>query len=93
VGEWHWDGPEHPISGAHPADWTAVVYVLYGSDAEPLYCGSTEHFLTRLKNHDREGKQFVAWRAVPCADREQAFALEDRLLKQNCPPLNRRAGR
>lgn len=93
IGEWAWDGPGRPIPGPHPMDNTPVVYVLYGADAEPVYCGSTEHFLTRLKNHDRDGKRFVAWRAVPCAGREQAFVLEDRLLKQSCPPLNVRVGR
>jgi hypothetical protein len=79
--------------GPRPPDGTPVVYVLYGADAEPIYCGSTEHFKQRLKAHYRDGKRFVAWRAVPCANREQAYILEDRLLKQSCPPLNRRAGR
>lgn len=81
------------VSTPHPPNWMPVVYVLYAADAEPIYCGSTEHFKPRLKAHYREGKRFVAWRAVPCADREQAYALEDQLLKQSCPPLNRRAGR
>jgi hypothetical protein len=93
VGEWNWDGFEFPIPGPFPANWTPVVYVLYAADAEPIYCGSTEHFLTRIKTHHRDGKPFVAWRAAPCADREQAFVLEDRLLKQSCPPMNKRAGR
>lgn len=92
VGEFDW-GQVTVIPGPHPPNWTPVVYVLYGADAEPVYCGSTEHFKQRLKAHYREGKAFVAWRAVPCSDRAQAFALEDRLLKQSCPPLNRRAGR
>lgn len=81
------------VSDPHPPNRTPVVYVLYGADAEPVYCGSTEHFRQRLKAHHREGKRFVAWRAVPCADRELAYLMEDRLLKQSCPPLNRRASR
>lgn len=93
VGGWDWGTPGGPLLDAYPRDWTPVVYVLYGANAEPIYCGSTEHFRQRLKAHHREGKEFVAYRAVRCADRERAFALEDRLLKQSCPPLNRRASR
>lgn len=81
------------VSAPRPPDWTPVVYVLYAADCTPIYCGSTEHFRQRLKAHHRDGKQFVAWRAVRCADRAQAYALEDQLLKQSCPPLNRKAGR
>jgi hypothetical protein len=92
VGEF--DGENYSkVSTPQPPDWTAVVYVLYAADAEPIYCGSTEHFRQRLKSHYREGKRFVAWRAVQCDNREQAYVLEDRLLKQSCPPLNRRAAR
>ena len=81
------------IPGPRPPDGTPVVYVLYAADATPVYCGSTHRFKQRLKAHYREGKRFVAWRAVPCVDREQAYLLEDRLLKQSCPPLNRKASR
>lgn len=92
LGEFSQDG-HGSVSDPRPPDWTSVVYVLYAADCEPIYCGSTEHFKQRLKTHHREGKRFVAWRAVRCPDRAQAYALEDRLLKQSCPPLNRRAGR
>lgn len=92
VGEFNWH--EYVvIPGPHPPNWTPVVYVLYAADCTPIYCGSTEHFKQRLKAHAREGKEFVAWRAVRCADREQAYVLEDQLLKQSCPPLNRKASR
>lgn len=93
VGRWDWDVPGGPLCSTYPRDGTPVVYVLYGANAEPVYCGSTEHFRSRLNSHDRDGKVFVAWRAVPCRSREDAFVLEDRLLRQSCPPLNRRAGR
>jgi hypothetical protein len=97
VGEWVLKESNYrsygEIPGSYPRDWTPVVYVLYGADASPVYCGSTEHFKTRLNKHHLDGKRFVAWRAVRCADREKAFALEDRLLKQSCPPLNKKAGR
>jgi hypothetical protein len=93
LGEFDWEHPIGVIPSPHPPNWTPVVYVLYAPDAEPVYCGSTEHFKQRLKAHHREGKRFAAWRASPCADREQAYILEDRLLKQSCPPLNRKASR
>lgn len=93
VGEWNWDDPDGPLTDNYPRDLVPVVYVLYAADCTPIYCGSTEHFKQRLKNHHRDGKSFVAWRAIPCADRQQAYDLEDQLLKQSCPPLNRKAGR
>lgn len=88
VGEW--DG--RPI-GNYPGPGTPVVYVLYGPDASPVYCGSSQQFAKRLDVHHRSGKQFVAWRAVQAASREAAYELEDQLLKQHCPPLNMKAGR
>lgn len=98
IGDWvvtqeTW-GPVGRIeNGTYPRRGTPVVYVLYDSEASPVYCGSSEQFDKRLWAHYRDGKRFVAWRAVPCANRADAYALEDRLLKQSCPPLNRRAGR
>jgi hypothetical protein len=98
IGDWvvtqeTW-GPVGRIeNGTYPRRGTPVVYVLYDADASPVYCGSSEQFDKRLWAHYRDGKRFVAWRAVPCADREQAYVLEDRLLKQSCPPLNRKASR
>lgn len=89
VGEW----VNGAIQGNCPEHGRPVVYVLYGADAEPVYCGSSEQFAKRLDAHYRDGKRFVAWRAVPCQSREEAFKLEDQLLKQHCPPLNKRAGR
>lgn len=98
IGDWvvaqaNW-GPYGRIeNGTHPMKGTPVVYVLYGANSEPVYCGSTQDLYARLKAHHRDSKEFVAWRAVPCNDREQAYQLEDRLLRQSCPPLNRKASR
>jgi hypothetical protein len=80
-------------SQPRPPKGRPVVYVLYGPDLSPIYCGSTQDLNTRLKWHRRDGKVFIAWRAVPYATREEAYAAEDRLLKESCPPLNRKASR
>lgn len=53
--------------------------------------GSTERLRYRLRRHASDGKRFVFWRAHPCANREDAYALEDRLLKQHKPYLNKKA--
>lgn len=96
VGEFN-TGPrgwnESPISRPRPRDGQPVVYVLYGPDVNPIYCGSTKHFHDRLKKHAYDGKVFIAWRAVPYTTREEAYVAEDRLLKESCPPLNRKASR
>lgn len=84
---------ESPISRPRPPKGQPVVYVLYGPDFGPIYCGSTQNFHERLKWHQGDGKKFVAWRAVPYSTREEAYLAEDRLLKQSCPPLNRKASR
>lgn len=89
VGEWIDRAPSEP----YPPTGAPVVYVLYGTGADPVYCGSTESFRNRLKAHAYSGKEFIAWRAVPAPDREAAYQLEDRLLREHCPPLNKRAGR
>lgn len=96
VGTFNTEGLKYnqsPISRPRPPKGRPVVYVLYGPDFAPIYCGSTQNFHDRLKWHQGDGKMFVAWRAVPYASREEAYVAEDRLLKQNCPPLNRKASR
>jgi len=41
VGQFDWS--EYVvITSPHPPNWVPVVYVLYGADSEPVYCGSTE---------------------------------------------------
>jgi len=97
LGEWEvrqesW-GPVGRILGNRPRPGTPVVYVLYATDSSPAYCGSTKDFEKRIWAHFRNGKEFVSWRAVPCESREDAYELEDRLLKEHCPPLNKKAGR
>lgn len=84
---------ESPISRPRPPKGQPVVYVLYGPDLAPIYCGSSQNFHERLKWHEGDGKKFVAWRAIPYATREEAYLAEDRLLKQSCPPLNKKASR
>jgi predicted GIY-YIG superfamily endonuclease len=87
-GEWPFtDDTRTPPTGAN------VVYVLFDARNDPCYVGSSEQFRTRLRSHGYSGKKFVRWLAYPCADREAAYELEDRLLKQHQPYLNKRASR
>lgn len=88
VGEW----PCAYYSPA-PGRGVAVVYVLFDEANTPCYVGSSHNFRTRLKAHDKAGKRFVRWQAYPCRDREHAYQLEDRLLKERLPHLNRKASR
>lgn len=76
-----------------PRRGTAVVYVLFDATNEPAYVGSTEDFRTRMKTHRREKPGLVRWMAYRCTDREAAYVLEDRLLKEHKPRLNRKRGR
>lgn len=76
-----------------PQSGFSVVYVLFDQANEPCYVGSTKHFSDRLRNHRRDGKQFVRWQAYPCRDREHAYEVEERLLKEHMPYLNRKASR
>ncbi|MFJ5680253.1 GIY-YIG nuclease family protein [Streptomyces sp. NPDC093097] len=88
VGEWPCgDADPCPLRGV------AVVYVLFGQDNEPCYVGSTNHFRTRMGNHVKAGKVFSRWQAYPWPTREAAYVLEERLLNERMPNLNRRKGR
>lgn len=80
------------IENPMPPPGQAVVYVLYDSTGTPCYVGSSGDFPARLRWHMKKGKPVVVWRAFPCSSREEAYALEDRLLKQNKPYLNKKAG-
>jgi hypothetical protein len=82
-------GPDEP----RPPVGLPVVYVLYGSDGQPIYAGSTDNFHRRLNSHIRDGKLPWTWMAYPCDTREQAYEIEDRNIKVAPLPLNRRAGR
>jgi hypothetical protein len=84
-----------PLEGSDrvPVYDTCVVYVLYDSANEPCYVGSTHDLKARLKAHHKGGKPFVAWTAFACADREAAYLLEEKLLAEYQPYLNRRRSR
>jgi hypothetical protein len=89
-----WVGDWPVLEGAQrPRPGISVVYVLFGADNEPCYVGSSRNFVNRMRDHHRDGKQFVRWQAYRCRDREHAYELEVRLLKERMPHLNRRAGR
>lgn len=95
------NGPEGTWVGTYPLDpydpapmgGVSVVYVLFDETNTPCYVGSSMCFRDRLKYHDRAGKEFVRWQAYRCRDREHAYQVEERLLKERLPHLNRRVGR
>lgn len=92
--EGSWVG-EYPIpfGAPHPIYGVPVVYVLFDESNTPCYVGSTDRFSPRMTAHEKDGKRFVRWQAHRCRDRETAYQLEDQLLKQHKPYLNRKASR
>ena len=76
-----------------PNGETSVVYVLFDEQNRPCYVGSTRRFRTRMSSHSREGKRFTHWIAHPCPNRAAAYALEERLLAEHQPYLNRKSTR
>ncbi len=84
-----------PISWEQPiALWgQAVVYVLFDGRNDPAYVGSTDNLPLRLRKHEREKPGLARWMAYRCVDREDAYRLEDKLLKEHKPHLNKRRGR
>ncbi len=76
-----------------PVNGTCVVYVLYDATNEPCYVGSSSNVRSRLKGHQADGKEFTWWTAFVCADREAAYQLEERLLSEYQPYLNKKRGR
>jgi hypothetical protein len=91
-GIWRGAFPLDP-SSRFPATGTSVVYVLFDESNTPCYVGSTGGFDGRLKAHRREGKRFTRWMAYPCRTREDAYVMEERLLREHKPYLNRKVGR
>lgn len=91
-GSWIGDYPFPPDSPI-PIYGVSVVYVLFDEANTPCYVGSTDKFSPRMTAHEKSGKRFVRWQAHPCDDREHAYRLEDRLLRQHKPYLNRKASR
>lgn len=89
-----WRGA-YPLDPAerYPRLGTNVVYVLFDDTNVPCYVGSTDDFRGRVRAHHHQGKQFVRWMAYPCRDREAAYDLEVRLLREHKPYLNRKVGR
>lgn len=81
------------LNAPRPKVGRSVVYVLFDVQLMPCYVGSTKNFQYRLAAHQRDGKPFTRWVAYPCDDREAAYALEDKLLKEHRPYLNRKASR
>ena len=76
-----------------PPDGQPVVYWLTDAEGVDCYIGSTEKFRKRLKCHRIDGKEFVAWRAVPYPTRQAAYDAEDALLRAAKPYLNQKASR
>jgi predicted GIY-YIG superfamily endonuclease len=68
------------------------VYVLFDAAGEPCYIGSTQNFRERARVH-RTGIAYERWVAYPCTDREAAYELETRLLKEHKPYRNKKRGR
>lgn len=96
---WGWsgtyshDGYPSKTSFPRPAKGVSVVYILFAGDGTPLYVGSTHVFAERVKRHYIDGKPVKFWQAYLCSDREAAYQMEDRLLKEHMPVMNRKAGR
>lgn len=81
-----------PLDGGSrvPASGTCVVYVLYDGKNVPCYVGSTKDLKARLKWHADDGKPFVCWSAFRCQTREAAYRLEEKLLAEHQPYLNKK---
>ncbi|MFE1361356.1 GIY-YIG nuclease family protein [Streptomyces harbinensis] len=92
AGSWIGDWPLTQ-GASRPGPRVPVVYVLFGPSNEPCYVGSTDQFAPRLNAHDKDGKRFLRWQAHPARDREHAYLMEDRLLREHKPHLNRKASR
>lgn len=92
AGSWIGEYPI-PLDAPIPIYGVSVVYVLFDENNTPCYVGSTDKLSPRLTAHEKDGKHFVRWQAHPCKNREHAYRLEDRLLKQHKPYLNRKASR
>jgi predicted GIY-YIG superfamily endonuclease len=90
IQEWAGCGTQIEPSGNWPPKGTCVVYVLSRDDGEPTYVGSTHNFSTRLGRHRHAGKAWASWRAYRCRDRQHAYEVEARFLRQFKPEQNKR---
>lgn len=86
-----WTG-EYPVQPGAPRPMVGknVVYVLFDDTTRPCYVGSTGNFSDRMRAHRREGKRWTHWTAYECPTRTAAFELENQLLHEHMPYLNRR---
>jgi len=93
-GSWAGNWP-HVTEDAYPARGVPVVYVLFDHLNRPAYVGSTDHFVARMKAHRKDLRKgaISRWTAYRCADREAAYVLEEKLLAEHKPYLNRRTTR
>jgi hypothetical protein len=87
-----WQGGVPDRGSPAPPRGQSVVYVLFDASNTPIYVGSTYTFRARLNTHLKD-KPVASWTAFPCRNREHAYELEDLLLKQYKPTLNRKASR
>lgn len=80
-----------PLNGGPVSAYDiCVVYVLYDEANVPCYVGSSLDLKARLKWHAEDGKSFAWWTAFACADREAAYQLEEKLLAEHQPYLNKK---
>ncbi len=85
-----------PLDGSYtvPSKGVSCVYILFDRADVPAYIGSTEQFRTRMGSHRRERPgAFLRWICYTCESREAAYQLEEKLLRENLPYLNRKASR
>jgi GIY-YIG catalytic domain len=92
VSQWSGEFPFDEIEATPPNDFS-VVYVLFDQGNQPCYVGSTKNFRSRVRRHAKDGKCFAHWTAYPCGSRESAYQLEERLLRERLPYLNKKVTR
>lgn len=90
-----WVGNVGDWTGPMPMNRIAVVYMLFDADDQPVYVGSTDLFRIRLATHLRDPDKpgIATWSAQQCTDREEAYRIEDQVLKLQMPKYNRKPGR
>lgn len=71
-----------------PPDDQSVVYLLFDVDNVPVYVGSTARLKTRLAQHQSD-KVWTQWVAYRCENRQAAYELETRYLRQYKPRYNK----
>lgn len=89
-----WQG-RFPLGGQRtPRRGVPVVYVLFDEHNVPAYVGSTEDFWARMSGHHiRAGRRIEYWTAHRCRNREDAYLMEERLLAEHKPYLNKKTTR